>query len=360
MKNILFIAVLLLTSLSSINAQESSQEKFKPYGDVFGEVFGDYYYKVASSGVDSLLDGLGEYKKKAKDDNAFSLRRFYLGYKYNFSKQFSAKLMFEGNDGNLISGNKRGVNIKYYYLQWNDILPNANLIIGGQSTPSWSRFTEKVWNYRRVEKTIMDFRHDGVSNDFGVSLSGKLTKKKIIGYELMVGNGTAQKPENDRNKKVYGSVNARLLDKTLLLELYFDNEKDADNMAINIVKGFIAYQKPSFTIGAEPYQKRFFINGSKASSFGTTIFAYGQIIKDKLNALARWDFYNRDVNDVDLSNINNTYTEKFLVFGLDYTPMKNVSIIPNIWVNSYDKKTSSPYPDKESDIIARITFHYKF
>jgi hypothetical protein len=356
-KAILTLSLALLFVIS--NAQEEIKE-FKPVGKVFGEVFGDYYYKVASTGIDSILDGKGEYKKKSKEDNAFSLRRFYLGYSYEFSEKFSAKVMFEGNDGTLINGDKRGVNIKYYYLQWNNIFPNSNLIIGAQSTPTWSRFTEKIWNYRNVEKTIMDFRGQGISNDFGISLSGKLTENKTIGYELMIGNGTAQKIENNKNKKIYASVNAKLLDKKLLLEIYFDNEKDINDKALTTIKGFIGFQNEAITIGAEPFQKTYYIGDKKTSAFGTTIFARGQVIKGKLNVLARYDMFNGDVEDLELIKIDHSYNEGFIVAGLDYTPLKNVHIIPNIWVNTYSKKDNTTYPEKDPDVVARVTFSYKF
>ena len=37
----------------------------------------------------------------------------------------------------------------------------------------------------------------GSSNDFGISLQGKLSDKGNIGYNLMIANGTSQKPENN-------------------------------------------------------------------------------------------------------------------------------------------------------------------
>ena len=352
------LTMLLAFSFGISNAQDEKKE-FKPGGKIFGEIFGDYYYKINSTSVDSLLDGTGEYKKKAKDDNAFSLRRLYLGYEYNFSEKFSAKLMFEGDDANLITGNKRGVNVKYYYLQWKDILPQANLVIGAQGTPTWSGFTEKIWNYRSVEKTIMDFRKLGISNDFGVSLNGKIAGE-IVGYSFMVGNGTAQKTEDNRNKKIYGAVNSRLLNKKLLIEIYFDNEKDNNDNALTTIKGFIGFQTDGFTAGVEPFQKTYYTGNNKTSAVGTTVFARGSIIEDKLNAFARFDVYDGDTGDKDLEDIDNTYGENFIVAGLDYSPLKNISIIPNIWINSYNKKKASLFSDKDSDITTRITFSYKF
>ncbi len=359
MKKLSGILILVVFLISGLKAQESKSD-FKPGGKVFGQVFGDYFYKVGSTDVDSLLGGKGEYKKKALNDNAFSLRRVYLGYSYQFTENIAAKVMFESSDGNQITGGKRGLNVKYYYLEWKNFIPNGKLIIGGQSTPTWSRFTEKIWGYRCVEKTIMDFRGLGGSNDLGVSLSGSFDKNGLFGYELMVGNGTGQKVEFNTNKKIYASVHAKLLGEKLLMEVYFDNEKDANDNATSTIKGFVGYQSSAFTVGVEPFQKSYYSGSTQTAAFGTTIFARGQIVKDKLNFMARYDMFNGDVQDVDLTNLDHAYNEGFILAGLDYTPAKNIHFIPNVWINTYSKKSGSPYPDKDADIAARITFFYKF
>ena len=155
------VNLLLLFSIFAITvfAQEEKKDEFKPHGKIFGEVFGDYFYKLKS---DTIYESTGgEYQKNKQDDNAFALRRFYLGYEHQFSKQFSAKLMFEGNDGQLLTNGKKSVNVKYYYLKWKDIFPGSDLIIGGQSTPTWSRFTEKIWGDRK--STRLNSSHTDIS-----------------------------------------------------------------------------------------------------------------------------------------------------------------------------------------------------
>lgn len=349
MKNLKLLVILSLFSVQ-IYAQEKNNEEFKPYGKIFGEVFGDYFYKLNS---DTIYESSGgQYQKNKQYDNAFALRRFYLGYEHKFSKKFSAKLMFEGNDSQLLDNGKKTVNVKYYYLKWKNIFPGSDLIIGGQSTPSWSRFTEKIWGYRSIEKTIMDFRKQGGSNDFGLSLSGKLNVDKTIGYNLMVGNGSGQKPEADIYKKVYASVNAKLFNKKLLLEIYTDFEQQEKSQNKITLKGFIGFQTDKLTIGIEPFRKmQKQDNADDIKTIGSTIFIKGILIKEKLHGFGRFDMFKPN-------EATSFYNETFAVIGLDYMPAKNIHIMPNIWLNNYIELNKSV--DRSGDFVARITFWYKF
>jgi hypothetical protein len=47
----------------------------------------------------------------------------------------------------------------------------------------------------------------------------------------------------------------------------------------------------------------------------------------------------------------------FLTAGLDYSPMKNVHFMPNIWLSSFIPKNSGI---AGTDLVARITFSYKY
>lgn len=331
-------------------AQTGSNTGFVPEGRVFGEVFGDYYYKVAS---DTLFESTGgEYQKNAKDDNAFALRRFYLGYEYQFSEKISVKLMLEGNDEQLLDNGIKSANLKYYYVKWKNIFPGSDLMIGGQSTPTWCSITEKTWGYRSVEKTIMDFRKAGCSNDFGISLSGKLNKDQTIAYNLMIGNGTGQKPENNIFKKLYASVNGKFFDKKLLVELYTDLEKTSETSSKQSIKGFVGFQNSKLTIGVEPFQQiTREDNMDDVVTFGSTFFVRGQLVENKLRAFGRFDLFNPD-------DTKSLYDENFSLIGLDYTPHSNIHIIPNIWLNGYSEMDGAMA--RTSDVTARLTFWVKF
>lgn len=348
MKHKLIIPGFLLLISLQLYCQKETNE---PKGKVTGEFFGDYYYKL-NGDTGALLKGPGQYQQLAVKDQRFEIRRFNLGYEYAFNNIFSARLMLEGNNGFTITTKEtRGVYIKYAYLQWKNIFKGSDLIFGAQSTPTFATFSEKIWSYRSVEKTIIDFHKQASSNDVGISLSGKLYKN--ISYYLMAGNGRSTSVENNNYKRFYGSVQGSIFDRKLLFQIYGDYERQSEITYNYILKGFLGYQRERYTIGFEPYT---FVTTNDSlsknkSALGISLFARGSVIVQKLNAFYRIDFYNDDLNS------KSNYKETFMVFGIDYTPFTGIDIIPNIWINGYNHEVS--LVSRKADIVARITFRYK-
>jgi len=370
-KGIRVLAVGVCLSLTiGIHAQESPpKEEFKPTAKLSGEVFGDYYYKVESDTITSW--GTAEFSKNKKDDNGFTLRRVYLIGSFQLAPKVSGQILYEGDDGNLIPNGKRAAgNLKIAYLRISDIWPHGGSItIGAQATPTFPPFTEKIWGYRSVEKTIFDARKLGISSDVGISISGYLDSSKTIGYIFMVGNGTAQAPENNKFKKIYGAINGALFNKKLLWDIYADYEdfgtKNYDSFSVRqnkfSIKGFLAFQIPVLTIGVEGgFQQQSKMGAVDKQNhtandklpFGIAMFIRGTIIQNKLNFFVRGDYFDNDNNEV------NTYTELFFVGGLDFIPGGNAHIMPNLWVNMYEARGNKP--ERKSDIVPRLTFWWKF
>jgi hypothetical protein len=53
------------------------------------------------------------------------------------------------------------------------------------------------------------------------------------------------------------------------------------------------------------------------------------------------------------------FDEHFYSFGLDYTPQKNIHVMPNIYINSYANKFAGQITP-QTEIAARLTFHINF
>lgn len=349
MKNIYLLLIVLLVIESTAFAQE--KEEFKPSGKVLMDVFGDYYYKLGSD-VDSVLSGGGEYQKTPKEYNAFAFRRVYLGYEYNFTEKFYAKIMIEGADALKLGDSKRAATIKFAYFEWKEIFPGSKLIVGSQSTTIWEA-PEKVWGYRAVEKTIADFRKIGTPSDVGIALQGKIDSKGTFGYHVMVANGTAVVPEKDKYKKFYGTLNANFIDNQLIIELHGNYEKTSDSGNISVTKGFVGFDHKYFSIGLEEVIQLEEEGNETITSVGTSIFARGNIIEKKLSAFVRLDIFNDNIDEKESGDV-----ELFTVLGIDFKPVKQINIIPNIWINNYNPKASGA-EGRKPDVLARITFRYK-
>jgi len=217
-------------------------------------------------------------------------------------------------------------------------------------------------------------------------LQGKFDPKTSnFGYDLMVGNGTGAKPEGDNFKWLYGDIWGKFLDKKLYVNLYVDHNGMSPVAGMkhsrSMIKGIVAYTVPKFTIGVEAYNNHL-KNDNQATEISTgntdvlsvdasglSVFVRGTLVKDKLNFFARTDFFNPD-NKID-NNKYNKYVgntggyndpstkENFITAGLDFTPMKNVHLMPNLWLNHYTNQGFATKYDV-SDVVGRLTFYFVF
>lgn len=340
-------ALCLITFSVSLFAQD------KPSGKVHGYVFGDYYYMLGAD--TAAVRGVGQYSGTRKDYQAFQFRRLYFYYDYTFSERFAAQFLLEANDKALEPGGKHGVFVKTAYLEWKDILPMSALSFGLVPTPTWSLLSEKVWNYRSIEKTIIDFRGLGNASDIGVLLRGKFNEKGTFAYNAMIGNGNGQKPESNKYKKYYLGLNAKPA-ADVIVEGYVDYEPAANDRSKMTLKGFAAYQTSDLTVGIEVFrqeQKKAGASGTDQVPFGVAGFLWAPIPGVKgLNGFARYDYYNPDTEVSDRG-----FNENFVAVGLDYMPISNVHIMPNVWLNSFSAKGAG---ERDADIVARITFFYVY
>jgi hypothetical protein len=324
-------------------------------GKIWGYVFGDYYFKVSGDST----GGTTQYASYPNSFQAFEIRRVYLGYDYTFNDKFSSQFLLEGND-KILTNSRLGIFIKTAFVEWK-AFESVSFSIGLVPTPTWSwALNEKTWNYRSIEKTILDMRGLGNASDLGIATRGKFDNAGNYGFGFMIGNGNGQRPEINKFKKYYGTLYAKPV-KGLSFEVYGDYEPNSGDKNKTTLKGFVSYQHKKFTIGAEVIQQMQKNAGGTnidAVPFGISGFVWGTLYAKKdvpvLNAFARYDYY-----DPDSKNDSIGYKEGFITAGLDYMPIANVHIMPNIWINSYSGKTSS-LAEKKADVVARMTFFYVY
>ena len=395
-----------LALFSTANAQDKDAE-FKPHGQLWGYAFGDFAYKDHADSVGSGAvkyskgrGGSNQYTTMAPGTSMFQFRRIYLGYNYEISQKFSAEFLLAAEDdfnagldnqaaGDVLQNGKFSPYVKLANIRWKNIFKGSDLVFGQSNTPTFakqgknSQTAEEVWGYRSIERTITDIRRTS-SYDMGIKLEGTLPKNDNYGYILMVANGTGAKVEGDPFKWFYGDIFAKFMDKKLVVDLYADYNRyvwtDTWHDDRQMTKLFVAYTVPKFTVGVEYFMNRVMgdciatkIAGGKdtitSKSSGLTLFVKGRIKKDKLGFFARYDNYNPSINlnngtyasyaEQKTSQYDPNNKESFLTLGLDYTPIKNVHIMPNIWRNTYSwQGTPSTSKPDDNDMVYRITFYY--
>jgi hypothetical protein len=344
-----------------------------------GVVFADYYYNFSS------------HSNAEKDQNAFSLRRVYLTIENSITQDIKLRFRLESAHGDYGSTSKINPFVKHAYIEWSKLIPNHKLYIGIAETNTFKN-SETYWGYRSIEKTIMDLNKISSSADMGIALKGDLGS--VVHHWLTLFNGTGYgSSEVDRYKKIGYALWLTPV-KGLMIEGYADyenqNPNDAQTASVfkdakdfsgsasyNTIKGFIGYDHPRFTIGAEAFVRTnresglkdvVVENGSITSSkvsdvkrFGYSLF--GSVITPipKMKAFLRYDFFDPNTEDgvvtsfSDGKTTNGTDDESTLIIaGLDYNPAGNVHIMPNILVKNYSKS------GKDADITGRITLYCIF
>jgi hypothetical protein len=426
-KNSIFFFLLLMSILLSNTTKAqflmNSDSAFKAgspnSGRIWGYSFADFYYK---GHADSLnRGGNNQYTGIPNNRNAFQIRRVYLGYDYNISKKFSAELLLAAEDnfpafnppssaaasGDELSNSKLSFYIKLANLRWKNVWNGTDLVVGQQSTPTFALLSEKVWNYRSIERTITDIRRTG-SYDLGVGLQGFLDPKaKNFGYNLLMANGTGAKPAANNYRWLYGDIYHYFFNKKIVVDFYADYQKlnwiSTWHHDRQMVKGFVAYTTPAFTIGVEGFANTI-RNDTKATKIaggadtintqanGISFYVHGDIVKNKLRFFARVDTYNPNKkidNSVyksyagisspsgyNTGSYEATYSssgsvasvtstgdvtakETFLTLGLDITPVKNVHFMPNIWYSHYSSQLAAG-TNADYDLVWRMTFYFVF
>jgi hypothetical protein len=323
-----------------------------------GRVYFDYIRAVSTDGP--RTDG---------QSNEFRFRRAYFTFEKELNEIF--KIRFRTNVDNpkgltkvsfdsasqSVSAAKTDSKlrpfVKHLYLQWKNLLPESKLYIGMAATPT-KEISEFYWGYRSIAKSMIDnFKDmtgkdiDATSADLGVALMGNFSDN--VGYHFMFANGSHySKPENDHLKKGLLSIYLKPA-ADFIIEAYGDYEPQNKNQTFSTYKILSAYQKDAFTAGVEYMirsEEKANTSGGDLTRKGLSIFA--RYKKTDIGFFARFDRYDPD-SDIDDDETN------LVILGLDYTPHKNVNLMPNIWYYMNGDQVG-----QDADIFAVLTFQYKF
>ncbi len=375
-------ATLIKSMTATQSPVDTSTTPFIPNGKVNFQLIADYNYKGSgdSNAVTQPYKGQsvspGYYQLTPKTDQAFNARRIYFGYDYNFTRNFTGQVLLAdepaeeyataalaaGNAGPINADGTNGVYVKMANVQWKNMIPYAKLTFGQQAPPTFVPFTEYLWAYRSIEKTIMDMRGIGSSTDFGIQLSGKFDQSGDYGYTAMIGDGSNKKPDFSKYKKYYASLNGFFLDHHLAAEAYFDYMPQSDSTHYMTMKFFAAALFDPCSIGLEyvmqPAVENYVLTGNKSATAndqdptGLSIWARGKIIGSTLGYFARYDMWNPDSKYTQAY-----YQEGFATAGLDYQPENNLHIEPNVWLTSYNAQNGAA--TRAGDLVYRLTFFTK-
>lgn len=313
----------------------SEQPAEVPPGKFVGMIFNDASYILQEP--QTLNPGIGTAGK-----NAFLFRRATIGYEHSFNKNVTAMIAYDASSNFINQG----------FVDIKNIVPLMDLKIGLMQTLS-SEITEKIWNYRSLEATVLNRNSYTNEFDMGMTFTGRTNAQGTLYARLAVYNGNGLLAENDKLKKIAFAV-GNWFDKSSVLEIYADYE-NIDTKVSNITgKLFYGMTAAKFTIGAEAFYR---MNRKPAGikdvvPAGASLFAWFEMMKG-IRGVLRVDAIDDDLNNSNATKLNPSYREVYVNAGLDYTPIPEVHLIPNVVYGKLLKKGTSP--EIVDNMMVRLT-----
>jgi hypothetical protein len=347
-KHLIKIGTFLLFSAPVMAQTTTETTEFKPSGKVDGKVFANFNSTI------SVPEG-------EKDFSAFEIKRAYLGYTYNLSPQFSARLLLDiGDDDSFITNtttNSKSSIARYAYFR-NAVLyytkNKLKLGFGMQETFN-TKVQDKVWNKRYVEKTVLDLYKFANTADLGFTAQYNMD---LISFDMGIFNGEGYKKAQKDN--IYrGSIGATatLLEKKLIIRIadeyedsgYNTTTKVNDGVKLNTMTFFVGYTTDKFNIGAEVSQQTNYYHIEDADRTGISISGTFNPTS-KLSIFARYD--NLTSSD-EGKTTNKVYDCDLVIAGIEYSVIKNLRC-------SLNAQNYNPMGSDNTRLLGFLNLEYAF
>jgi hypothetical protein len=321
-------------------SQQKSSQAVSSEG-VFGVVFSDYSYVLQEPQPSNKTKGMA-------GANAFELRRAQIGYEHSFNKEFMGKITYDASLNALQEG----------YLSWN--YNPWHTVTFGMSKSTAEATEEKVFGYRSLAPMMLTKNGFEIEYDKGITLNGKFDAEGSVYYDAAIANGSSPGPGEDKLKAYSGNLGF-MFDKHSVLELYVDFENLGNGRNTMTAKLFYGFSMTDFSIGAEGFyrmQKNFAVTNEKkdVAPAGVSLFGWFEMVPT-VRGVLRVDFLEQDLNNGGPTSAHPaylpSYRELYVNAGLDYSPIEQVHIIPNIvYVKNLKKNNSSEIVDT---VMAQLT-----
>ena len=223
-------ALILLFSLFTFFtfAQDSDSE---PKGEPHFKVFWNYNY---------------DFSEDVTQTSAFELDRVYLGYKYKFNDNVSAKITYDVGKNDAGSNYTAFVKIAQLDYKLSSKVKLSMGMIGGKQFND----QEKVWGYRYIYKTLQDENKFGSSADLGVNAEIKLSDNLTTNIFALNGEGYKNPQDADGNQRFGLNLIYDFSDK-LKMKFYYDTQASESSESLNNIGLFAGYKSGGYSIGAE-------------------------------------------------------------------------------------------------------------
>lgn len=320
MKKILLL-LLLIPGIVAAGFSQNSTDEFKPNGKPLALIFTNFHT--------STSDG--------ETAPAFENTRAYLGYEYNFSQNFYAKVVFDVGNPKDGGGHELSAYLKNAYLQYSE--GNFKAYFGMISTTQF-KVSEKLWGNRYMLKSYQDEYKFNSSADLGVNFDYKLADFISVDLSVINGEGYKKVQGNDLLRPGVGATIKPI--NNILARVFVDTYgKDTKQQSL---AALLAFTSDNFVLAGEyNYQTNYkMVDGH--DRFGTSFYTWYKP-SASVKIFARYD----GLNSKELSGENEAWNISsdggLIVAGVEYSPIKGVKLTPNFrnWNPAKDGAASTTF-----------------
>lgn len=342
-KKVLALIFALAISLIPIN----SFAEFKPStGEINGYMVNEYFCVI------------NHHDRDIEGRHGFWFRRIYFTYNNQLSDTVEMRLRLEMNSApDFYTFAVLTPYVKDAYIDFK--IAGQHLIAGIQSPPSFAKI-EDIWGYRSLEKTPLDLHRWTSSRDFGVSLKGG----KTFPYQVMFANGSSNKSETNKGKKLFGALGYEK--NGFFIEAMGQYEKTRNEAEEYILQGFASYRGEWGRLGLQFAHWNSKPKNTEESFNYNVISAFAVISAGKnLELIGRIDKYfgdgyktNYSGSEIDYIPFAENAESNFIIGAVSYQVLKNVWLIPNIKLVFYNQPDEGDKPT--NNVYANLTLWFKF
>ncbi|MCY1722588.1 hypothetical protein OU798_19720 [Prolixibacteraceae bacterium Z1-6] len=303
MKRLAFLLLAMLC-IVTMTFSQTSTEDFKPNGKPLALLFTHY--------TSAFSDG--------EMNPSFGITRAYLGYEYNFSPEFYAKVVMDVGDPK-VGAFDRVAYLKNAYVQYKK--GNFKADFGMISTKQF-KISEKIWGFRYIEKSFQDAYGMNSSADYGMSFDYKFNDFISVDFSVINGEGYKVLQSDDFVRPGLGiTVNPVKNITARVFGDYMGDENKQQSLAT-----FLAYTGEKLTLAGEyNYQKNVDMQDGY-DYYGPSFYAIFKS-SDKLKIFGRFDELNSSTPDGEEGAWNLEDDGKLFMAGVEINPLKGVKVAPN-------------------------------
>ncbi len=325
---ILTIVVFLLPALG-LNAQHPDSVEFMPFGKPILQLHFNYHSSIVNNMSESSME----------------LRRAYLGYEYQISKEFAAYVKIDigsPDDVSEYSRIRRYAYFKNAALRYkkDKLETNAGII-----DVLHFKLQEKIWGHRYIAKSFSDRYRFGPKADIGANIIYKFNQFVVADFAIMNGEGYTNLQRDNTFKGGMGVTVYPF--KNLIARVYYDLMDRG--VVESTLATFIGYNDKKWALGCEynhKFNKGYMENHDQ---FGYSVYGSYNFLK-KFQLFARYDKLNSNILLGEDQPWQLLKDGSAIIAGIQYSPIKQVKI-------ALDYQDWVPYA-KNMDYVAFIFINF--